>query len=869
MFLKRLDLSGFKSFAPHTTTELQPGIVVVVGPNGSGKSNIADSVRWVLGEQSAKAVRARKPEEVIFAGSATRQPLGMAEASLVLDNADGSLPIEYSDVRVTRRLYRSGESEYLLNGAKVRLKDITQLLLHAGLSPDSYTVIGQGSIDELILQRPEERRIAFESAADIRRHQLRLNETHSRLSTTETNLTRVQDVIAELAPHVRRLKSQAERAARADAFRAELHDLLLRYFRLRLARARAERDGADQQLQLATQAAERAETQTSASEQVLSQFDTALAALDEQLAVLRPRAASYREQAAATERALAVTRERAAGTLERRAALNGEVERQSHQLQRLFAEQAAHAAEPAVESPAGSEQDVALARTRLRELQHSLTGARAERQQGAAAHEAALRRVHDLETRLAELERELHTVEAAQAVEQARAADRAPRLQTLGEELERLQREETALRDEAQRANSQREAASERYATASEAERAATETLREASQHADRLHGAYAALGIPAPEDSESAQMPDRWRDLLTDLPVVGLAGELAARIRPIDRLLHAYLRRIVVLRDDPGAREAHRRLAAALGDQEAAWAVLSLDGLLLTPGGETPLEPADEAASGLADWRRQVRELEQQLQQAEATRAAATQAHSKATEERQLASEADQAVREASNIATTELEQRLRSRRIVESELQELWVEQQRGAAVLEERSAERKELAVRLDALSAELSQAREERERAHEAAQEHEQLLAKLQQQLSQAQANMLALEATQSKRQVERAAQQALRERIDAEIGTTRESLAAAHQQLEQLDRQANELGERETQLIQELQATLLALAPIEEELSKAELQRTELQTSRRTEETHLAELRTTERLAREDREEHHVQAQRTADDLERL
>ena len=175
MHLRRLDLVGFKSFASRTSTELQPGIVVVVGPNGSGKSNIADGVLWVLGEQSAKAVRARKPEEVIFAGSASRQPLGMAEVSLVLDNGDRSLPIEFEEVRVTRRLFRSGDSEYLLNGSKVRLKDITQLLLHAGLSPDSYSVVGQGSIDELILQRPDERRVAFENVADIRRHQLRLS----------------------------------------------------------------------------------------------------------------------------------------------------------------------------------------------------------------------------------------------------------------------------------------------------------------------------------------------------------------------------------------------------------------------------------------------------------------------------------------------------------------------------------------------------------------------------------------------------------------------------------------------------------------------------------------------------------------------
>ena len=243
MFLRRLDLVGFKSFAPKSSTEFPQtqGIAVIVGPNGSGKSNIADAVLWVLGEQSVKAVRARKPEEVIFAGSASRQPLGMAEVSLILDNADGSLPIEFGEVRVTRRLYRSGDSEYLLNGSRVRLRDITQLLLHAGLSPDSYTVIGQGSIDELILQRPEERRVAFESAADIRRHQLKLNDTRSKLAGTEANLVRVQDVLAELAPHVRRLKGQADRAARVETSRAELHELLVRWFRARLSRANTER----------------------------------------------------------------------------------------------------------------------------------------------------------------------------------------------------------------------------------------------------------------------------------------------------------------------------------------------------------------------------------------------------------------------------------------------------------------------------------------------------------------------------------------------------------------------------------------------------------------------------------------------------
>src|SRR5581483_3178109 len=210
--------------------------------------------------------------------------------SRVLDNTDDSLPIDFEEVRVTRRLYRSGESEYLLNGARVRLKDITQLLLHAGLSPDSYAVVGQGSIDELILQRPDERRIVFENVADIRRHQLRLNETRSKLSSTQANLVRVQDILAELTPHVRRLKGQAERAERAEHFRGQLHDLLLRSFRWRLGQARAQQRQAEaESLEVAAEA-QRAEGETLTGEQALRGVDERLASLEVHIAELRPRA---------------------------------------------------------------------------------------------------------------------------------------------------------------------------------------------------------------------------------------------------------------------------------------------------------------------------------------------------------------------------------------------------------------------------------------------------------------------------------------------------------------------------------------------------------------------------------------------------
>src|SRR4051812_38764673 len=231
MHLRRLDLVGFKSFANRTTFLFEPGISVICGPNGSGKSNVADAVRWALGEQSARAIRGRKGEDVIFVGSQGRQPLGLAEVSLTLDNSDGRIPLEFEEVKITRRLYRSGEAEYLVNGSKVRLRDIHQWLQHAALDVDGYVVVGQGSVDELILQRPEERRVVIDNAADIRRHQARVHETRSRLAGTEENLLRCRAVVAELEPHVTRLRAQAERAERARVCRDELAVLAGRWFR--------------------------------------------------------------------------------------------------------------------------------------------------------------------------------------------------------------------------------------------------------------------------------------------------------------------------------------------------------------------------------------------------------------------------------------------------------------------------------------------------------------------------------------------------------------------------------------------------------------------------------------------------------------
>ena len=197
MKLKRLDIYGFKSFADRTQMVFEQGVTGVVGPNGSGKSNIADAVRWVLGEQSAKTLRGARMEDVIFGGSEKRKPLSYCEVSLTLDNSDGALPVQYAEVLVTRRVYRSGESEYFLNKSACRLKDIVDLFRDTGIGKEGYSMIGQGRIDEILSARSEERRAVFEEAAGIAKYKARKAEAERRIENTDQNLTRVEDIISE------------------------------------------------------------------------------------------------------------------------------------------------------------------------------------------------------------------------------------------------------------------------------------------------------------------------------------------------------------------------------------------------------------------------------------------------------------------------------------------------------------------------------------------------------------------------------------------------------------------------------------------------------------------------------------------------
>jgi chromosome segregation protein len=212
MYLKRLEITGFKSFADRTELEFVPGVTAVVGPNGSGKSNISDAIRWVLGEQSAKSLRGAKMEDIIFSGSDSRKPVNFCEVSLTLDNTDQQIKMDFSEVTVTRRVYRSGESEYYINRQSCRLRDIIELFMDTGVGKEAYSVIGQGRIEEILSTRSEDRRALFEEAAGIVKYKARKKEAVKKLDETEQNLVRVQDIMGEIEEQIQPLAEQAEKA---------------------------------------------------------------------------------------------------------------------------------------------------------------------------------------------------------------------------------------------------------------------------------------------------------------------------------------------------------------------------------------------------------------------------------------------------------------------------------------------------------------------------------------------------------------------------------------------------------------------------------------------------------------------------------
>ncbi len=326
MYLKRLEMLGFKSFAVRTLLEFSTGITAVVGPNGAGKSNVADAMRWVLGEQSMRQLRGKKSEDIIFAGGHGKSALGMAEVSLTIDNSTGWVPSEYSEITVARRLYRSGENEYLINKQRVRLKDIVLLLAQARIGHDSYTVVGQGLIDAALSLRAEERRGLFEDAAGIRPFQVQRADAENRLQQTEQNLERLRDIVGEIEPRLGPLAEQARRAVEFGQLNSELQEVLLTWYALQWRRLHTTK--------------ERAEAAEQEQAQKVRQLEQALQSADEQGSILRTKrqevqagiveirkaSAEASDFAQKVERDLAVSEERVTG-LERQRAEQQQEER--------------------------------------------------------------------------------------------------------------------------------------------------------------------------------------------------------------------------------------------------------------------------------------------------------------------------------------------------------------------------------------------------------------------------------------------------------------------------------------------------------------------------------------------------------------
>ena len=225
MFLKSLTLRGFKSFADKTILDFEPGVTVVVGPNGSGKSNLVDAVAWVLGAQGPRTLRGAKMDDVVFAGTPQRAALGRAEVSLTIDNTSGLLPIEFSEVTITRTLFRAGDSEYRINGAPCRLLDIQELLSDTGIGRQQHVIVGQGQLDAVLNARPEDRRAIVEEAAGILKFRKRRERAERRLEATESSVLRLNDLLREVRRQLTPLQKQADAARRHDGVAAELHAL--------------------------------------------------------------------------------------------------------------------------------------------------------------------------------------------------------------------------------------------------------------------------------------------------------------------------------------------------------------------------------------------------------------------------------------------------------------------------------------------------------------------------------------------------------------------------------------------------------------------------------------------------------------------
>ncbi|MCU0492337.1 MAG: chromosome segregation protein SMC [Chloroflexaceae bacterium] len=759
MYFKRLEVQGFKTFANRTVLEFRPGVTAVVGPNGSGKSNIADAVRWVLGEQSFANLRCKKTEELLFSGGGRRPPAGLAEVSLTIDNSDRLLPLAFDEVTITRRATRAGDNEYFINRARVRLRDVQEAVEPLG---DSYTIINQGLVDAALTLRPEERRRLFEDAAEIGGYEVRKAEAERRMRETDTNVQRLGDLLSELEPRLRSLKRQAGQARQHRELSDELRGLLTSFYSAQWrAAAAAARASAANVAQLETELAAARERQTRASAE-LRTLREALRSRRDSLGELHRQSSELHRHAEAAQRELAVGNERLAALTRR----HEELERSQGELalrqsetdhERQAAETALAAAESHLHEQRSqlgqAEQEIAAIEQARRSLARELSQAqdsavhartelatmRSRAEQLANQRTRLTRDQAELATALRQADERLtgarQQLEAAQrdlAASEATRTAAAETEQAAHAALDGL-RAERGRTDEAlasaRRTLADREARYESLTRLARSYSGAFAGVKAAMQWAEKVgRGGFALISsiIRTPAEIEVAVevalgsrlqniVVDTWQDAEeaiaelkrsgvgratfmpldslrrtensrgepgvrpTDNGVLGVAAELVeydARYAPAVQQL---LGRVLIVRDLPTARTELRRLPGG-------WNIVTLGGEQVNTGGAvTGGAPTKE--TGTLRRERELRELPQQVQQAQAAVAEAE------THRNQLAEQvaaATQALREAESKSREA--QRLRdsqrtsldaaTRRAAQAEQEYTWQQQRHDSA-------------------------------------------------------------------------------------------------------------------------------------------------------------------------------------------
>ena len=557
MELKRLELFGFKSFADRTRFEFDSGITVIVGPNGCGKSNVVDAVKWVLGEQSPKSLRGREMADVIFAGSESRRSLGFAEATLTFDNSSGTLPIDVPEVEVSRRLYRSGESEYLLNRKPCRLRDIRELFMDTGIGVDAYSLIEQGKVDVLLQSNPHERRLIFEEAAGISKYKAKRKEAERKLARTEQNLLRLGDILDEVERRLRSVKYQAGKARNYKQYSSRLKELRVSY---------ALNQYHEHSAALAAQQADidTLQNERSARSGRLAQFDQQRSALEAELMDLEGRVREVDTRLGEIRSGLA-TRENEIGFHRTRVdELCQVIERDRRKIGELSAH--LREADAAVEARRAEMADVAVAardqeatvasiEQRLRDLSGQVRDLAGRIEHAKAALLDLAQERTRRSSRQAGLDLRIETLEGQAGKLHARRDEIATSLQQIARQEEDFRREGETLkrevadrrgrleakRREAEAKQRQAEQVGEQFARAKE-QASALDSRRELLEDLERRGEGIPAAVRKVAEAIRTGGVAERWRGMVADLIEVDVshAVVIESALGPAEKLLIA-----------------------------------------------------------------------------------------------------------------------------------------------------------------------------------------------------------------------------------------------------------------------------------------------------------------------------------------